>query len=562
MSSPTSSEHQGLPASNEVHALPEHASPASTGLPDDASQHPVPAEKKRKSSWTRMLILLLILLAFVGVVVYRIRSNKKEDQKQAQGAAAAANRPIPVAFDVVQQRPVPIFLTALGTVTAYNTVTLKSRVDGQIVRINFREGQRVTQGQLLIEIDPRPYQAALAQAQGNLTRDQANAANATAQQQRYNQLYSAGVVSREQAQAQESTAGQATGTLEADRAAIQAARVNLAYTRITSPITGIVGLRQVDIGNIVAANSSTGLLVITQVEPIAVIFTLPEDQLPGVFERLRGGHQLLAEAWDRANTHKLATGALLTVDNQIDTTTGTAKLKAIFNNTDGALFPNQFVNIHLVLENRTNAVIIPAAAVQTGSNGSYVYVIDMQHPIAPAPAAGADGKSNAANSQSNPPVADNTGAPTGSTGTTPSTGTGTAAGTAEGGSGKGSGRGGNHAAGGGGSRQTSYPVHTRPIVIDLTQGNTVVIHSGVQPGDRVVTDGEEKLKDGSKVLPRPAASVDNSGSMGNAAAAPANQSDTGSTRSTRQPNSSFNNGKNGDRDGPPTHKTPPAPQQQ
>ncbi len=558
MSSPVTSEHHDHPASHEVHALPEHASPASTGLPDDASQHPggaVAPPPEKKSSWLRIGLVLLVLLLVVAFVVYRIRTNKKEDQKQAQGAAAAANRPVPVAFDTVQQRAVPIFLQALGTVTAYNTVTLKSRVDGQIVGVNFREGQRVSQGQLLLEIDPRPYQAALAQAQGNLTRDQANAANATAQQQRYNQLYSAGVVSREQAQAQESTAGQATGTLEADRAAIQAARVNVAYTRITSPINGIVGLRQVDIGNVVQASSTTGLVVITQVEPIAVIFTLPEDQLPAVFEKMRGGHQLLAEAWDRANTHKLATGALLTVDNQIDTTTGTAKLKAVFNNVDGALFPNQFVNIRLVLENRTNAVTIPAAAVQTGSSGSYVYVIDMQHPIAPAAPVG--GKSAAVNSQGNPPVADNTGTPTGSTGTTPTTGTGTAAGTTAGGSGRGGGAG-----SGAGSRQTSYPVHTRPIMIDLTQGNVVVIHSGVQPGERVVTDGEEKLKDGSKVLPRPAAVVDNSAPIGNAAAGtPPNPRDTTATRSTRHPGSSFNNGKDGDRDGPPTHKTPPASQQ-
>ncbi len=552
MSSPPTSEHHDLHASHEVHALPEHASPASTGLPDDASQRPAPAAPK-KSSWLRMLVLLLVILSVVAFVVYRIRTNKKEDQKQAQGAAAAANRPVPVAYDVVQQRAVPIYLQALGTVTAYNTVTLKSRVDGQIVRVNFREGQRVRQGDLLIEIDPRPYQAALAQAQGNLTRDQANAANATAQQQRYNQLYSAGVVSREQAQAQESTAGQATGTLEADRAAIQAARVNVAYTRITSPITGIVGLRQVDIGNVIQASSTTGLVVITQVEPISVIFTLPEDQLPAVFERMRGGHQLLAEAWDRNNSHKLATGALLTVDNQIDTTTGTAKLKAVFNNTDGALFPNQFVNIRLILENRTNAITIPAAAVQTGASGSFVYVIDMQHPVA---AAAGTGRSAGANNGAAAPVADSTGTPTGGAGSTPTAGTGTTAGTAQN-TGKGGGRG-----GAGGSSRESYPVRATPIAIDLTQGNLVVVRSGVQPGERVVTDGEEKLKDGSKVQPRPATTVDNgAATMGNAAVAPSAHSQTGNTRSLRTPTSSFNNGKDGDRDGPPTHKTPPAPQQ-
>lgn len=537
MALPTTSEHDSIPASHEVRALPEHASPASTGLPDDASQHPVPppAEPKAKRSWLRILLIVLGLLAVAWLIVHQIRSNRKATEKQAQGAAAAANRPTPVAFDVVQRRSVPIYFTALGTVTAYNTVTLKSRVDGQIIRVNFREGQRVSQGQLLLEIDPRPYQATLAQAQGNLVRDQANAANANAQQQRYNQLYAAGVVSREQAQAQESTAGQASGTIDADKAAIQAARVNLAYTRIASPISGIVGLRQVDIGNIIAANSSTGLVVITQVEPISVIFTLPEDQLPQVFARMRTGHQLVAEAWDRANLHKLATGQLLTVDNQIDTTTGTAKLKAVFSNTDGALFPNQFVNIHLVLENRNDAITLPAAAVQTGTNGSYVYWIDMAHPIAPDASAS-----------------------TGTSGKPSTAGTATATG-APGGAGADNATAGTSGAGGrsGGSRQASYAVHVRNIAIDLTQGNLVVVHGGVQPGDRVVTDGEEKLKDGSKVIPKPSQAVDPSTS-GNAAVAPAANSDTGNTRSTRTPDSSFNNGNDGDRDGPPTSKKPKA----
>ncbi len=510
MSSTVSREPSSTNLPGEQAALPAHASPASTGLPNDASQHPgpgtaPPAGEKPKRSWTRLILVLLVIAAFVGFVVYRIRSNKKADQQQAQGAAAMANRPVPVAFDVVQQRPVPIYLSALGTVTAYNTVTLKSRVDGQITRVNFREGQHVSQGQLLIEIDPRPYQAALGQAQGNLVRDQANAANAQAQAVRYNQLYSAGVVSKEQAQAQESTSGQATGTLAADQAAIDSARVNLNYTRITSPITGIVGLRQVDIGNIVAANSSTGLVVITQVEPIAVIFTLPEDQLPQVFERMKGGRQLIAEAWDRANLQKLATGSLLTVDNQIDTTTGTAKLKAVFDNHDGALYPNQFVNIRLVLENRTNALTIPATAVQTGSSGSFVYVIDTDHPISPEQTAQLasqatrgngkkSGKAGTAGSETNPP------------------------GAANGGSGAGGTRHGGGAGAPANMRQTSYPVQQRPIQIDLTQGALVVVHSGLRAGEKVITDGEEKLSLKSTVIPRPSAQVDYNG-VGNASVA-------------------------------------------
>lgn len=502
MSSPSASEHHDRSDSAEHPALPAHASPASTGLADDASQHPAPGQgvapppsantPRGRTSWLRVVIIVLVVAAAVAFVVYRIRTNKAADQQQASGARAMANRPVPVAYDVVQQRAIPIYLNALGTVTAYNTVTLKSQVSGQITRVNFREGQHVSQGQLLIEIDPRPYQAALAQAQGNLVRDQANAANAQAQAQRYNQLYAAGVVSKEQAQAQESTSGQAVGTLAADRAAIDAARVNLVYTRITSPISGLVGLRQVDIGNIVAANSSTGLVVITQVEPIAVIFTLPEDQLPQVFDRMKGGRHLTVEAWDRNNIKKLATGSLMTVDNQIDTTTGTAKLKAVFDNSDGALYPNQFVNIRLVLEVRQNALTIPAAALQTGTQGSFVYVVDMDHPISPektqamanqSDAAGRRSKgSGAAGSQTNP----------------------TGAGSNAAGSGKGGKNAGNSA-----SRQTSYPVQERVVQVDLTQGTTVVVHSGVRPGERVITDGEEKLTTTSKVIPRAAQRVEN-----------------------------------------------------
>ena len=493
MSSPSPSEHHDRFDSAEHPALPAHASPASTGLPADASQHPEPGaagndphnDPPRRSSWVRVLVIVLIVAAAVAFVVYRIRTNKAADQKQANGARAMADRPVPVAYDIVQQRPIPIYLNALGTVTAYNTVTLKSQVNGQITRVNFREGQHVSQGQLLIEIDPRPYQAALAQAQGNLVRDQATAANAQAQSQRYNQLYAAGVVSKEQAQAQESTSGQAVGTLAADRAAIEAARVNLVYTRITSPISGLVGLRQVDIGNIVAANSTNGLVVITQVEPIAVIFTLPEDQLPQVFDRMKGGRHLTVEAWDRNNATKLATGSLLTVDNQIDTTTGTAKLKAVFDNHDGALYPNQFVNIRLILEVRQNAVTMPAAALQTGNQGSFVYVVDMNNPVSADQTQKMANKSDAAGRRASRGSA---GAQTNPTGA------------GSGGSGRGDANGPMH--------QTSYPVQERAVTVDLTQGTTVVVHSGVRPGDRVITDGEEKLTSTSKVIPRPAQRTD------------------------------------------------------
>jgi len=446
MQSPREHEATSVPLLDPAHELPAHASPASTGNPP---------EEKPKSGWLRTLVILLILAAVVAFVVYRIRSNKSADQQQAQKSAAMADRPVPVTVDTVQARSIPIYLTALGTVTAYNTVTLKSRVDGQITAINFREGQQVKTGQLLIQIDPRPYQAALAQAQGNLARDQANAALAKSQANRYTALYNAGVVSRESEQTQQSTAGQSAGTIEGDNAAIQAAKVNLGYTRITAPISGTVGLRQVDIGNLVSASSSTSLLVITQLQPISIIFTLPEDQLPQVLEGMKSSRRMVVEAWDRADTEKIATGTLLTVDNQIDTTTGTAKLKAVFSNDDGALFPNQFVNIRLVLETRQNALVIPAAALQNGAVGNFVYLLDMQNPIQPkAPAPDASAK----------PAADAASAPPRQT-------------------------------------QPSYLVHTRTVKVDLTQGTNVVLDAGVSPGETIVIDGQEKLRDGSKVYP-------------------------------------------------------------
>ena len=352
-------------------------------VPPLALPEPEPEQPRKGggSSLRKWLILLLIVLA-VGAAVWKIRRNKTQQVAEGDRMAAAADRPLPVQTVPVQQRTMPIYLNALGTVTAYNTVTVRSRVDGQLVRVNFREGQAVTKGQLLAEIDPRPYQAALAQAQGQLVKDQANSKNAEAEAARYTALYQAGVVSRESQQSQVSTAGQATGSIQADQAAIQAAAVNVAYTRITSPIDGVVGLRQVDPGNIVHAADTNGLVIVTQLHPIAVIFTLPEDYLPQVLTLTRGGHQLAVEAYDRSETTHLASGTLLTLDNQIDTTTGTDKVKAVFDNRDNTLFPNQFVNVRLILQERQNAIVVPAATVQTGTGGSFVYVVKPGDPPA------------------------------------------------------------------------------------------------------------------------------------------------------------------------------------
>ncbi len=503
-----SSEHTAS-SSHEPAALPAHASPSSTGLPNDESQHPgSPIVQEPKGSWLRILVLVLLVGSAIAFVVYRIRTNHSQAAGAGPGGrrSASANALTPVSYDVVTKRTIPISLTALGTVTAYNTVTLRSRVDGQIVKVNFQEGQRVRQGQSLIQIDPAPYLATLAVAKGNLVRDQANAALAQVQSQRYNQLYAAGVVSKESTQTQESTAGQAVGTVAADRAAIQQAQVNVNYTNITSPINGVVGLRQVDMGNVVSAASTTGLVVLTQVQPIAVIFTLPEDQLPAVFAHMRSNKRLLAEAWDRANTTKLSTGALLTVDNQIDTTTGTAKLKAVFTNEDNALYPNQFVNIHLVLENRANSLVIPAAAIQTGNSGSFVFVIDRSQGQSVPTNTGASNDSSKRGQAST--VTPGGTAPAGGAGGGNTAAASTGGGTVGNGPGGGPITSGSAPAGGRrGGPQMSYPVRVVPVVIDSTQGTDVILKSGLAAGQQVVTDGQEKLQDKSRVVPRPSSDL-------------------------------------------------------
>jgi multidrug efflux system membrane fusion protein len=405
-----------------------------------------------KGSAARKWIVLLVILAVVGAAVWKIRRNAKEQDSVQQIMAAQADRPTPVQVSAVQQKTMPIFLTALGTVTAYNTVTIKSRVDGQLMEVPVREGQAVQQGQMLAEIDPKPYQAALEQAQGQLVKDQASAVNARAQAERYGALLQAGVVSKESEQAQASTAGQAEGSIAADQAAIQAAKVNLGYTKILSPINGVVGLRQVDPGNIVHANDATGLLVVTQLQPIAVIFTLPEDQLPEVLKRTRGGSRLAVEAFDRAASTHLASGSLLTVDNQIDTTTGTVKAKAVFENRDGALFPNQFVNVRLILQEKKNAIVIPAAALQTGTQGNFVYLLkEGQHP--------ANLVEKKSTDMPLPQLAEN---------------------------------------------QSNYYVEARTVNVELTEGAQVILNGGVKAGDQIVVDGQEKLKNGSKVFPKTA----------------------------------------------------------
>jgi multidrug efflux system membrane fusion protein len=297
------------------------------------------------------------------------------DASKTSTARASAPATVPVGVATAAQRDVPVYLKGLGSVTASNTVSVRSRVDGQLTQINFKEGQNVNAGELLAVIDPRPYQTALDQAQANLFRDQAQLKDAQLNYERFKSLLDeSGAVSQQQVDTQKATANQLEGVVRSDQAAIDNAKLNLTYSHITAPIGGRIGLRLVDAGNMVHATDANPLLVITQLRPIAVLFTLPEDSLPTVAQHMRAG-PLSVEAYSRDDQTKLATGSLLTIDNQIDQTTGTGKLKAMFDNQDGALWPNQFVNVRLLLETHKDATVIPSVAIQNGPQGSYVFVV-------------------------------------------------------------------------------------------------------------------------------------------------------------------------------------------
>jgi multidrug efflux system membrane fusion protein len=329
-----------------------------------------------------MWVIAAVLV--VGLIWY-YRGAQAKTQAQNAGApgvpasgmpgdpSAFGNPVVPVVVTTAQRGDLPVYLDGLGTVTAYNTVTVRSRVDGAIVKVNFTEGQFVHEGDALVEIDPRPYQVALEQAQGQLAKDQAQLKDVQVDLDRYQKLFKEGVIPQQQVDTQEASVGQSHGSIQADQAAIDSAKLNITYSHITAPISGRVGLRLVDVGNIVHAADITGLVVITQLQPISVIFTLPQDQLPQVMAKLHGSTQLSVEAWDRDDTNKITSGKLATIDNQIDVTTGTYKLKAVFGNENNMLFPNQFVNVHLLVDTKHNITLVPVAAIQRGPQGTYVY---------------------------------------------------------------------------------------------------------------------------------------------------------------------------------------------
>ncbi|MGC2659900.1 MAG: MdtA/MuxA family multidrug efflux RND transporter periplasmic adaptor subunit [Bryobacteraceae bacterium] len=333
-----------------------------------------PNGPKGKSHWW----VWLLVFAAVGYGGYRLYKAQ-----QATAAAAAAhqkgNRQSPRVSSIVATAAwsgnLPIYLTGLGSVTAYNTVTVKARVDGLLTSIDFKEGQLVHQGDVLATIDPRPYQVALDQALGNLAKDEAALKDAQANLDRDRELFKDQIIAKQQFDTQAASVGGAQGSIDADQAAIASAKLNLSFCKIISPLTGRIGLQQINAGNIVHAADTTGIAVVTQLQPINVLFSLPEQDLQKVLKKLYAGVKLTAEAFDRNDTTKIATGRLEAVDNEIDQTTGTSKLKAVFPNTDNALFPNQFVNVKLLLDVERGVVIIPTVAVQRGPIGTYVYLV-------------------------------------------------------------------------------------------------------------------------------------------------------------------------------------------
>jgi multidrug efflux system membrane fusion protein len=294
----------------------------------------------------------------------------------ARGGGAGFRRAIPVVATPAARADVDVELGALGSVTPLATVTVRSRVDGQLMKVLFREGQVVRAGELLAEIDSRPFQVQLAQAEGQLARDEALLQNARTDLERYRVLLRQDAIAAQQLDAQQALVRQTEASVKIDRAAIDSARLQLTYCRITAPIGGRLGLRQVDVGNMVHASDANGLVIITQLQPIAVVFAIPEDSLPAVLKKLHAGDNLPAAVYDRAGRTRLARGTLLTVDNQIDPATGTVKLKAQFANADGALFPSQFVNVKLRVDVKKDATVVPGAAVQRGTPGTFVYAVD------------------------------------------------------------------------------------------------------------------------------------------------------------------------------------------
>lgn len=371
-----------------------------------------------------------IALAILAVIVAAWWFSSRTGERVATGRFAG-NAPMPVQVAAAEKGDIDIVFKALGTVTPLSTVIVKTQISGQIVRLDFKEGQRVEKGDLLAEIDSRPYLLQLDQAQGQLLRDQALLKTAQQDLARYRTLAAQDSIARQQVDTQEQLVRQYEGVVKTDQAQVDNANLNIMYCHIVAPIGGRVGLRQIDEGNYAQTSDANGIVIITQTQPISVMFTLPEDNLQPILRQLHDGAKLAVTAFDRSQTNKLAAGTLTTIDNQINTSTGTFRLRAQFDNADESLFPNQFVNVQLLADTVRGATVIPTAAVQRGAPGTFVFAVN----------------------------ADDT-------------------------------------------------VSVRPVTLGASQGERVAIASGLSPGERVVTDGADRLRDGAKVAAREAGSPD------------------------------------------------------
>jgi multidrug efflux system membrane fusion protein len=353
---------------------------APTSLQTAPPVAPNPVKSPPRSRW-KTVVWLVLAVAVAALVYFNWPRIKQLTSAPAPPASAGKGKGkggggiVPVVATRVHKGNINIYFTGLGAVTPIYTVTVKTRVDGQLMKVMFKEGQVVHEGDTLLEIDTRPYQVALEQAEGQLVHDQALLKNANVDLDRYRVLLAQQAIPEQQYATQEALVTQYQGTLKTDQAAIDSAKLNLVYCHVTAPITGVVGLRLVDPGNIVHASDANGLVVITQIDPISVIFTVAEDQIPRVVEKIHAGRTLQVEAWDRENNNKIASGTLQTIDNQIDPTTGTLRLRGVFDNKNAKLFPSQFVNARLLVEQQSNVTVVQNAAIQRNSQSTYVWLV-------------------------------------------------------------------------------------------------------------------------------------------------------------------------------------------